>query len=257
MPFIHAPSLGSIVYFNGTVPGRIFRPYLICYCEITFIRGVPVFVGRLIHEIKNPTNNETWEAVWHRYIAMMWCGCTPKCRNYVLYIYPEVPARDCYIIEKIYIFIYFYFIWYNVYKWIYVSELQIIFKSHKKTKRKHEKVISQLYKVNTEQNINNILLINMTQSCQIKHFTCILHLLNALVLSSMLIHVLAHFQQITCSQIYFRLSSYLRKPLLRRSIAFICNIDHDWMIYRKHCTHYAYILLCKQTFQIRSVLVRW
>ena len=35
-----------------------------------------------------------------------------------------------------------------------------------------------LYKVNTEQNINNILLINMTQSCQIKHFTCILHLLN-------------------------------------------------------------------------------
>ena len=46
-----------------------------------------------------------------------------------------------------------------------------------KTKRKHEKVISQLYKVNTEQNINNILLINMTQSCQIKHFTCILRLL--------------------------------------------------------------------------------
>jgi hypothetical protein len=30
-----------------------------------------------------------------------------------------------------------------------------------KTKRKHEKVISQLYKVNTEQNIYNILLINM------------------------------------------------------------------------------------------------
>jgi len=32
------------------------------YCEITFIRGVPicmVFVGRLIHEIKNPMNNET------------------------------------------------------------------------------------------------------------------------------------------------------------------------------------------------------
>ena len=33
------------------------------YCEITFIRGVPIFAGRLIHEIKNPTNNETWEAV--------------------------------------------------------------------------------------------------------------------------------------------------------------------------------------------------
>jgi hypothetical protein len=37
-----------------------------------------------------------------------------------------------------------------------------------KTKRKHEKVISRLYEVNTEQNIYNILLINMTQSCQIK-----------------------------------------------------------------------------------------
>ena len=47
-----------------------------------------------------------------------------------------------------------------------------------KNKRKHEKVMGQLYKVNTEQNINNILLINMTQSCQIKHFTCILRLLN-------------------------------------------------------------------------------
>jgi hypothetical protein len=33
------------------------------YCEITFIRGVPifvVFVGRLIHEIKNPTTNKQW-----------------------------------------------------------------------------------------------------------------------------------------------------------------------------------------------------
>jgi hypothetical protein len=34
---------------------------------------------------------------------------------------------------------------------------------------------------------------------------------------------------------YFRFSSYLlRKPLLIRSTAFICNIDRDWMIYRKH-----------------------
>jgi hypothetical protein len=34
--------------------------------QITFIRWVPiivVFVCKLIHEIKNPTNNETWEAV--------------------------------------------------------------------------------------------------------------------------------------------------------------------------------------------------
>ena len=45
-----------------------------------------------------------------------------------------------------------------------------------KTKRKHEKVISQLYKVNTEQNIYNILLINMIQSCQIKQrYTFHLH----------------------------------------------------------------------------------
>ena len=45
-----------------------------------------------------------------------------------------------------------------------------------KTKRQHEKVISQLYKVNTEQNIYNILLINMTQSCQIKQrYTFHLH----------------------------------------------------------------------------------
>jgi hypothetical protein len=34
---------------------------------------------------------------------------------------------------------------------------------------------------------------------------------------------------------YFRFSSYLlRKPLLIRSTTFICNIDRDWMIYRKH-----------------------
>jgi hypothetical protein len=49
-----------------------------------------------------------------------------------------------------------------------------------------------------------------------------------------LIHFLAHLQR-TYSQIYFRFSSYLlREPLLIRSIVFICNIDRDWMIYRKH-----------------------
>jgi hypothetical protein len=58
---------------------------------------------------------------------------------------------------------------------------------------------------------------------------------SALALSSALIHVLAHFQRTTCSQIYFRFSSYLlRKPLLIRSSAFICNIDRDWMIDHKH-----------------------
>ena len=45
------------------------------YFEITFIRGVPIFVGRLIHLIKNLTNNEAWEAVWHQYIAI-WYSVT-------------------------------------------------------------------------------------------------------------------------------------------------------------------------------------
>jgi hypothetical protein len=52
---------------------------------------------------------------------------------------------------------------------------------------------------------------------------------SALVLSSPLIHVLAHFQLTTHFQNYFRFSSYLL-----RKTAFICNIDRDWMIYRKH-----------------------
>ena len=57
------------------------------YCEMTFIRGVPifvVFVGRLIYEIKDPTNNESWEAARHRYIekccprvtSTFWSSCT-------------------------------------------------------------------------------------------------------------------------------------------------------------------------------------
>ena len=52
------------------------------YCEITFIRGVPifvVFVGRLFYEIKDPTNNESWEAARHRYIDK----CCPRV-NYLI-----------------------------------------------------------------------------------------------------------------------------------------------------------------------------
>ena len=49
-----------------------------------------------------------------------------------------------------------------------------------------------------------------------------------IIFRSALIHVLAHFQRTTCSQNYFRFSSYLW-----RKTAFICNIDRDWMIYRK------------------------
>jgi hypothetical protein len=37
----------------------------------------------------------------------------------------------------------------------------------------------------------------------------------------------------------------------------ICqNLWPQSCIIRSECTHYAYILLCKQTFQIRSVLVQ-
>jgi hypothetical protein len=50
----------------------------------------------------------------------------------------------------------------------------------------------------------------------------------------LLIHVLAHFQRTTCSQILCFSSYLLCKPLLIRSTTFICNIDRDWMIYRKH-----------------------
>ena len=48
-----------------------------------------------------------------------------------------------------------------------------------------------------------------------------------IIFRSMLIHVLAHFQRTTCSQIYFRFSSYLlRKPLL------ILNIQSDLFWHR-------------------------
>ena len=58
----------------------------------------------------------------------------------------------------------------------------------------------------------------------------------ALALSSALVHVLAHFQQ-TCSQIYFRFSSYLlRKPHLFVILTafgwFIVNIQSDLFWHR-------------------------
>ena len=60
---------------------------------------------------------------------------------------------------------------------------------------------------------------------------------SALALSSALIHVLAHFQRITCSQIYFRFSSYLlRKPHLFVILTaigwFILNIQSDLFWHR-------------------------
>ena len=60
---------------------------------------------------------------------------------------------------------------------------------------------------------------------------------SALALSSALIHVLAHFQRTTCSQIYFRFSSYLlRKPHLIVILTaigwFIVNIQSDLFWHR-------------------------
>jgi hypothetical protein len=74
------------------------------YCEITFIRGVPIFVGRLIHEIKNPTNNETWEETRHRYIGK----CCPRVTstfwsmflNYLI-LNACVKTTEIFICEKI------------------------------------------------------------------------------------------------------------------------------------------------------------
>ena len=43
---VYSPDLGNCLYYWS-------------YCEITFIRRVPIFVGWLIHEVKDPMNNET------------------------------------------------------------------------------------------------------------------------------------------------------------------------------------------------------
>ena len=59
---LHATGFGQLPKFEDCK----YSTELNKYCEVTFIRGVPifvVFVGRLIHEIKNPMNNETWQAV--------------------------------------------------------------------------------------------------------------------------------------------------------------------------------------------------
>ena len=60
---------------------------------------------------------------------------------------------------------------------------------------------------------------------------------SALALSSALIHILAHFQRTTCSQIYFRFSSYLlRKPhlfvILNAIGWFIISIQSDLFWHR-------------------------
>ena len=75
---------------------------------------------------------------------------------------------------------------------------------------------------------------------------------STLALSSALIHVLAHFQPTTCSQIYFRFSSYLlRKPHLFVILTvigwFIVNIQSDLFWHRclerqAFCTPWMYTL---------------
>ena len=43
---------------------------------------------------------------------------------------------------------------------------------------------------------------------------------------------------------------------LRICIFYAMKMSKNACIVRSECTHYAYILLCKQTFQIQSVLVQ-
>ena len=43
---------------------------------------------------------------------------------------------------------------------------------------------------------------------------------------------------------------------LRICVFYAMKTSKNACIIRSECTHYAYILLCKQTFQIRSVLVQ-
>jgi hypothetical protein len=56
------------------------------------------------------------------------------------------------------------------------------------------------------------------------------------IFRSAIIHVLAHFQRTTCSQIYFRFSSYLLcKPHL-----FVILTAIGWFIVRNHWWHYQH-----------------
>ena len=49
----------------------------------------------------------------------------------------------------------------------------------------------------------------------------------------------------------------LRAPdKLRICVFYAMKTSKNACIIRSECTHYAYILLCKQTFQIRSVLAQ-
>ena len=49
---------------------------------------------------------------------------------------------------------------------------------------------------------------------------------------------------------------YRAPDKLHICIFYAIKTSKNACIIRSECTHYAYILLCKQTFQIRSVLVR-
>ena len=67
---------------------------------------------------------------------------------------------------------------------------------------------------------------------------------SALALSSALIHVLAHFQRTTCSQIYFRFSSYL----LRKQHLFVILTAIGWFIINIQSDLFWHRCLERQTF---------
>ena len=55
----------------------------------------------------------------------------------------------------------------------------------------------------------------------------------------------------------YAICAYHRAPdKLRICVFYAMKMSKNACIIRSECTHYAYILMCKQTFQIRSVLVQ-
>ena len=54
----------------------------------------------------------------------------------------------------------------------------------------------------------------------------------------------------------FTLRGHIAPDKPRICVFYAMKTSKNACIIRSECTHYAYILLCNQTFQIRSVLVR-
>ena len=62
---------------------------------------------------------------------------------------------------------------------------------------------------------------------------------------------------IICSEVLTLTLDLLAPDKLRICVFYAMKTSKNACIIRSECTHYAYILLCKQTFQIRSVLVQF